>query len=90
MTRGSEEFRQAASNMRALAAANLAVPIAETLAETWVETSQLEAPVDTGQLRARTAIAYVGGTAAKAEARVVSDVPYAGFVAPGAERAESL
>ena len=76
----SSEFRDAARAFRSLASAGLAVPMVEALADRWVDTSQQAAPVDTGQLKARTAVTYVGGTAARAEGRVVSDVPYAGFV----------
>lgn len=74
------ELERAARGLRAIAREGLAVPIVEGLADRWVEVSKARAPVDTGQLKARTAVAMVGGSRGRADAEVVSDVPYAGFV----------
>ena len=53
--------------------------IVEALADVWIDESKRRAPVDTGQLRARTAVRSISAAGVSAEATVISDVPYAGF-----------
>ena len=80
VTVDTRDLDRAARGLAAIAREGLAVPIVEGLADIWVDRSQARAPVDTGQLKARTAVAHVGGSKASAVAEVVSDVPYAGYV----------
>ena len=66
-----------------VAADSGAFRIVEALADIWVDEAKLTAPVDTGQLRARTTLVSVRDMGSRAEATVQSDVPYAGFVEYG-------
>lgn len=76
---GNDDFGQVAAALRRVAADPGALEIVDHLAGVWVETSQRDAPVDTGQLRARTAVESVSGARTRGTGTVVSDVPYAGF-----------
>ena len=66
-----------------VAADSGAFRIVEALADIWVDEAKRTAPVDTGQLRARTTLVSVRDMGSRAEATVQSDVPYAGFVEYG-------
>ena len=80
MADGSRELREMQKRLQSLAAARYAPAIVEAGAEEWVEVSQDEVLKDTHQTEQRTVIAFVGGTASKAWAEVVSDTPYAGWI----------
>lgn len=56
-----------------------ALEIADHLAKVWQDEAARRAPVDTGQLRARTQVESVSGARTRGTATIVSDVPYAGF-----------
>lgn len=66
-----------------MADVGLAVPMADLLIEEWTEHAKSRAPVDTGQLKARTTITGLTGNGTTATATNQSDVPYAGFVEYG-------
>lgn len=74
------DFDKAARAFQQIAADGLALPMAEHLIDVWTKFSQADAPVDTGQLRARINTTYIGGDGTRAEATNHADVPYAGFV----------
>lgn len=82
---GVNDLDQLAKRLRSLSgdAADAALQIVEGLADVWVKDSQRTVPVDTGQLRARTAIRSVRSAGVSAEADLVADTPYAGFVEYG-------
>lgn len=64
-------------------AADIAFAVVEGLADVWVRESQRVVPVDTGQLRARTAVVSVRSAGVAADADLMADTPYAGFVEYG-------
>ena len=53
--------------------------IVEGLADEWVTVARKRVGVDTGQLRARTALSRISTTRSSGEAWVIADTPYAGF-----------
>ena len=63
-----------------VARTDVATPLAEALGDVWADTARRLAPVDTGQLRARTRRGKVTGGRNRAEVEVEADTPYAGMV----------
>ncbi len=76
MTIPLEEF---APRLRALAAAPYAPALAGAIVTEGVKVMRDTMGVDTGQLRARTNVTSVEGTASSARAEWRADTPYAGF-----------
>jgi HK97 gp10 family phage protein len=79
------DFDQLAKRLSKVAAdaGELAFGIAEGLGDVWVKESQRTVPVDTGQLRARTALQSVTSAGVRAEATIIAETGYAGYVEYG-------
>ena len=73
-------YQSAAQALGSIAAKGIALPLAELLADAWVDEAQARVPVDTGQTKARTTVVSVRGSGIRGDADVQSDTPYAGFL----------
>lgn len=83
LTYDLDELAELVRNCDRLAGADIAFPIAATLADVWADTARARVPVDTGQTWARTGVESVRGRGGHASADVISDTPYAGFIDRG-------
>ena len=79
----TSDLARFADSLAAIADAEYPLQIVELMADEWVATAQDVAPVDTGFMRANTAVSSVEGTPTRGSAEVVSRADYAGFVNGG-------
>lgn len=79
----ADDFGKQVRAFRAMARDSGAVDIVGALADEWVKVAGRKSPVDTGYLQSSVFVKSRTGTTARAEAVVVADANYAGYVEYG-------
>lgn len=80
------ELSDAGRRLARIARDGFAVPIVERLADRWVTVTRSRVRVDTGELRASTHVASIGGTKSHAEAIIDQSADHAGWNEFGTRR----